>query len=198
MANTNAPNGFSPVRRQDGAQWMASDNVYQIDPTNATPIYYGDVVSMGADGYIVKATAGTVTILGVFIGAEFTPNNNTTNAIVNYHKTWPGSGVAGGSGGTVRAFVIDDPMCVFNVQAGGTAIAFANLFANVQFNNGTPNTATGLSGAYVESPAVTTTLPFRVVGFVESPGIGYDNTSAYNRVYVKMNNQEFNILGGKA
>ena len=87
---------------------------------------------------------------------------------------------------------------MFLVQAGGTAIGFADIDANVQFNLGTGNALTQLSGAYVESANTTNTLPFRVVALADSPpGVnGSDSTSAYNNLYVTFNNQDFKSLTG--
>jgi hypothetical protein len=74
--------------------------------------------------------------------------------------------------------------------AGGTAIGLADMGLNIQFNLGTGNASTGISGAYVESPAVTATLPFRIIGFIESPpgANGTDIASAYNQIIVGFNN----------
>ncbi len=65
-------------------------------------------------------------------------------------------------------------------------------------NLGTGNALSGQSGAYVESPAATNTLPFRVIGLVTSPpGLnGTDSTTGYNDILVTFNYQDFKSLDG--
>ena len=59
----------------------------------------------------------------------------------------------------------------------------------IQLNVGTGNTSTGISGMYVETPATTATLPFRVVALLTDPpgANGTDYTSAYNQIIVAFN-----------
>jgi len=62
--------------------------------------------------------------------------------------------------------------------------------SNATIGGGTGNTATGISGMYVESPNTTVTLPFRIVGLVSSPP-GANGTyiaAAYNQIIVAFNN----------
>lgn len=192
MANTNAPNGFTFAYNIDGRTQNAAEAARKIDPTYATPIYIGDPVTSDTSGFIIRAAAGTTQIAGIFKGCSF--YNPSTGTIQRGY--WPGVSI--GSTGTVNAQIINDPSAVFEVQAGGTAIGFAHIDANVQFNLGTGNASTQLSGAYVESPAATNTLPFRVVSLKEAPpgANGSDSTSAYNRLYVAFNYQDFKSLDG--
>lgn len=182
MANTNAPFGFRQYRGT-GSVPTYEQSVRKIASGNTTKIYFGDAVVPLATGYIAQATAGTTPLAGVFAGCKYVSTSQKRTVWSNY---WPGADATG----DVEAYVIDDPNAQFEVQAGGTAIGFADLGLNVQLNVGTGNTATGISGMYVESPAVTATLPFRLVGFVEAPpgSAGTDITSAYNRVVVAFNN----------
>lgn len=182
MANTNAPFGFRQYRGLGSAPTY-EQSVRLVKSDNTTAIYFGDPVSNLNTGYITRATAGTAQISGIFAGCKYLSTSQKRTVWSNY---WPGSDAAA----DVEAYIIDDPNAQFLVQAGGTAIGLADMGLNIQFNLGTGNASTGISGAYVESPAVTATLPFRIIGFdVDPPGSnGTDITSAYNYVIVAFNN----------
>jgi hypothetical protein len=182
MANTNAAFGFRQYRGLGSAPTY-EQSVRLIKSDYGTAIYFGDPITPLSTGYIARAAAGTAQIGGIFAGCKYLSTVMKRTVWSNYY---PGSDAAA----DVEAYVIDDPNAQFMVQAGGTAIGLADLGLNVQFNLGTGNSSTGISGAYVESPAVTATLPFRLVGFVQDPpgAPGTDIASAYNRVIVAFNN----------
>jgi hypothetical protein len=182
MANTNAPFGFKQVKGTGSAPTY-EQNVRKIASNNSTAIFFGDAVIPLSTGYIAQATASTVRMEGIFVGCKYTSTSQKRTVWSNY---WPGSDATG----DVEAYVVDDPNAQFLVQAGGTAIGFANIGEYIQLNVGTGSTATGISGMYVESPNTTVTLPFRVVGLVESPpgANGTDIASAYNQIIVAFNN----------
>jgi len=182
MANTNTPFGFKEYRGM-GSGPTYEQSVRLIKSDNTTAVYFGDPVSNLNTGYITRATAGTAQISGIFAGCKYLSTSQKRTVWSNY---WPGSDASA----DVEAYIIDAPNAQFIVQAGGTAIGLADMGLNIQFNLGTGNADTGISGAYVESPAVTATLPFRIIGFVESPpgANGTDITSAYNQIIVGFNN----------
>ena len=185
MANTNAPFGFRQYRGTGSAPTY-EQTTRKIDGTtpNTTKIFFGDAVIPLNTGYITQATASTVPLAGVFAGCKYVSTSQKRTVWSNY---WGG----GDATGDVEAYVISDPNAQFVVQAGGTPIGFADLGLNVQINLGTGgNTATGISGMYVENPAGTISLPFRLVGFVEAPpgANGTDIATAYNQVIVAFNN----------
>ena len=182
MANTNAPFGFREYRGM-GSGPTYEQSVRLIKSDNTTAIYFGDPVSNLNTGYITRATAGTAQIAGIFVGCKYLSTSQKRTVWSNY---WPGADASA----DVEAYIVDDPNAQFVVQAGGTAIGLADMGLNIQFNLGTGNSSTGISGAYVESPAVTATLPFRIIGFIESPpgANGTDITSAYNQIIVGFNN----------
>lgn len=182
MANTNAPFGFRQYRGL-GAAPTYEQSVRKIASGDGTAIYFGDPVANVNTGYITRATAGTAQIAGIFAGCKYLSTSQKRTVWSNY---WPGSDASSDP----EAYIIDDPNAQFVVQAGGTAIGLADMGLNIQFNLGTGNANTGISGAYVESPAVTATLPFRIVGFItEPPGAnGTDIASAYNQIIVGFNN----------
>lgn len=191
MPNINAPFGFRQYRGLGSAPTY-EQSVRAVAAGDTTAIYFGDPVTNLTTGYVTRATAGTSPITGIFAGCKYLSTSQKRTVWSNY---WPGSDATG----DVEAYIIDDPNAQFVVQAGGTAIAFADLGLNIQFNLGTGNAQTGVSGAYVELPAVTATLPFRIIGFVQNPpgANGTDITSAYNLVIVGFNNvtSRFNGAG---
>lgn len=192
MPNLNAPFGFQQYRGA-GSSPTYEQVTARIDPANTQPIFTGDPVSYRspANGYIVESVAGTAPVLGIFVGCKFTSVSNKSVVWRNY---WPGSDAVG----DVEAYVITDPNAQFLVQAGGAAIGQDKVGQNVQLNPGVGNTATGISGAFVENPAVTATLPFRIVGLVRTPpgANGTDITDAYNKVIVSFNNAVSRANGG--
>ena len=191
MANVAAPFGFQWTGTVDGAPSFRSSSRL-IDPTNSTPIYWGDAVvphtSVSLTGYIQQATASTVVMAGIFYGCQYF--SISQRKLVN-SRYWPGTTTDVVSGTQITAFVCDDPLAVFRVQAGGSNIATSALWENVQLNVGTGSTSTGFSGMYVESPANTSTLPFRIFGFPTTPpgANGTDQASAYNIIHVVFNNE---------
>ena len=182
MANTNAPFGFRQYRGLGSAPTY-EQSVRLIKSDNTTAVYFGDPVANLNTGYITQASAGTAQIAGIFAGCKYLSTSQKRTVWSNY---WPGSDASA----DVEAYIIDDPNAQFVVQAGGTAIGLADMGLNIQFNLGTGNSSTGISGAYVESPAVTATLPFRIIGFITQPpgANGTDITSAYNQIIVGFNN----------
>jgi hypothetical protein len=185
MANTSAPFGFRQVSGTGSAPTYEQVTM-SIASNNSTAIYYGDAVvpvTGSATGYIKQATASTVALAGIFYGCKYTSTSQKRTVWSNY---WPGSDATG----NVDAYVVNDPNAKFVVQAGGTNVGFATIGQNIQLNVGTGNSASGISGMYVESPATTATLPFRVVDVVTAPpgANGSDSTAAYNYVIVQFNN----------
>jgi len=185
MANTQAPFGF---RQYSGIGTTPTFEqvVMKIASTNSTPIFFGDAVvpvTGSVTGYIQQATAGTVALAGIFIGCKYLSVAQKRTVWSNY---WPGSD----ANGDVEAYVISDPNAVFLVQGGNAALGLSAVGQNIQLVVGTGNTATGVSGMYVQGTGTTATLPFRVVGLkTDPPGVnGTDTTTAYNYVLVQFNN----------
>lgn len=191
MANTSAPFGFL----QDAG--TGSTPTYEIATRkaqyNASAIYSGDPVTSQTDGTIAISSAGTTQIDGIFNGCKYLSTSQKKTTWNNY---WPGSDVA--SSNYVECYVIQDPNAQFLVQSGATGLTLADVGANVQFNIGTPSTVTGQSGAYIESPNTTPTLPFRVKEIVTSPVLGFTNPveGAYALAYVAFNNVDTKSLTG--
>lgn len=197
MANTNAPFGFRPSRRYDGAAPNYTFTYYQILSSYSTTIGTGDVVKITNTGVtgpyaaVQLAAASDTSILGVFFGCEY---YDTAQQKLLFMPQWTGPSTAAG---TVVAKVIDDPNMIFEVQASGAAITAASVGLNAKFTgNGAPNSLTGISTAALDSAnvAVTATFPFRIVSLSQYGQ--NDNTSSYNIVEVKMNTSIMNQTTG--
>jgi hypothetical protein len=192
MATTAAPYGLKPVKRADGMAYAGATSQYLIDPAGeATNLFYGQVVHIGADGYIALSTAtgadGTTNALptgtaltgslGVFVGCEYV-NDQGQPTFAQYYP----SGTS--NGGAIRAYVVDDPNVLFQVQADG-AMDQSDIGANTFFaaaqSTSTGNTATGNSTSAVDATTKTTTAAFRIVAAVSPIG------DAFPDLLVKLN-----------
>jgi hypothetical protein len=190
MSATAAPYGLRPVKRADGMPYAGAVSHYLIDPAGeGTNLFYGQVVYVGADGYIALVTAsgadGTTNAfpagttltgaIGVFVGCSYI---NAQGQQI-YSQYYPS-----GTTGVVTAFVVDDPNVLFQAQADG-AVAQADLGTNTTFaavqSTSTGSTRTGNSTSALDATVATTTMPFRIVGFVSTPG------DAYTDILVKFN-----------
>lgn len=199
MANTFAPFGFRPTGTivSNAVNFGYSVTPYVISSGNASPIYFGDPVTLPNTGFIVRSTAGATTIAGVFAGCTYL---STSQQRTVWSPYWPGSDAASNP----TAWVVDDPNTIFLAQVGnssgggagvaGGPVTQADVPSNVQFALGTANTITGYSGAYVDyntTPAGTATLPFRLLNLLPTADIRTDNTTAGNLVLVTFNAQMF-------
>lgn len=109
MANTDAPFGFKPVRKINGA-WLGETNPYPIASAYGTSIYRGDPVGALADGTIGRAAAGSQA-RGVFWGVEYVDSTGE----VKFQSYWTAS-TATLNSVAATAYVIDDPFVVFEIQ----------------------------------------------------------------------------------
>jgi len=201
VANVFAPFGFMPVRRQDGASWSANQTQYQISFDNTHHLYQGDVCTLLSTGFIDTIAPGTVPVLGIFNGCSYV---SAAQSRLVFTNQYPGGDQI--TNGVVNASVYDDPNLVFMVQTGYSSTGSgpatrAMIGMNAQYANGTGNTLSGISGAYLDltvPPAVTSTLPFRILSLVTDPpgSNGSDTTTAFNYVLVMWNNEFFRQLAG--
>jgi hypothetical protein len=201
MATTAAPYGLRPVKRADGLPYAGATTQYLIDPAGeGTNLFNGQVVHIGADGYIALSTAtgadGTTNALptgttltgslGVFVGCEYI---NAQGQLI-FSQYYPS-----GTTGVVKAYVVDDPNVLFQAQMDGVidqSDIGANTFFAAAQSTSTGSTKTGNSTSAVESTTVTTTAAFRIVSAVSPIG------DAFPDVLVKFNpgyNSSTNAVG---
>ena len=193
MASVASPYGLRPINRVDGMPYAGATQTFLIDPAGeATNIFYGQVVIIGADGYLAISTATGADIttnnlggsgigaIGVFVGCSFVNAQGQTM----YSQYYPS-----GTTGVVTAKVITDPSVAFQAQLDGsgaqTVLGTNTFFAAVQ-STSTGSTSTGNSTSALESTVVTTAAAFRIVGFVEVQGFSAIG-DAFTDVLVKFN-----------
>lgn len=196
MANISAPFGFSQYSGTGSAPTY--EQVVGFCAYNTAAMYFGDPVFQNADGSIYPTTPGTGILAGIFVGCKYLSVSQKRTVWSNF---WGAADVA--STNTVEVYVVNDPNAKFLAQVGGstsTGLAATDIGANVQFAYGTPNTMSGVSGAYIDitvTPTTTATLPFKVVSLVTSPpGANGTASGAYNYAVVAFNNVSTKTLTG--
>ena len=187
MATTAAPYGLKAVNLVGGQPYAGSTRQLKIASGYAANIYNGSVVSIVAAGTVEIVSevgsnadafpAGTV---GVFVACSYTDPNTKQKLFSQY---WPTGTVAADA----VAYVIDDPDVVFQIQADDT-LAQTALGINIPVVNPTAgSTTTGNStmAADASAIAVTDTLAFKIIDFVDSTTSSVGDT--YTDVLVKFN-----------
>lgn len=137
MANSQKPMGLNPSRMLGGTPFNNSQNRYRILKNYATAIFQGDLVATSSNGTIIRATATTNPVVGVFNGVFYTDPTTQKPTWKNYY---PGSI----SANNIIANVIDDPNVVYTIAANAS---FPNtaLFANYSIVATAGSTASGVS-----------------------------------------------------
>ena len=194
MANKDAPFGLRYVRNLQGNYNSSGQSRYRIttaDATNTTNIYQGDIVTQDTAGIvtrIARAEGGSATsaiILGVFNGCFFT---DPTTSKPTFSNRWPGNAAT-----DAIAFIYDDPMDVFEIQADA-AFPVADLFGNFDIvdNTGTGSTDSGISFVEldVSTGATTATLPLKALDISGDPE-NSDVSTANTNVLVTLQNHLF-------
>ena len=193
MAATASPYGLRPINRIDGMPYAGATQTFLIDPAGeGTNIFYGQVVIIGADGYLAISTATGADIttnnlggsgigaIGVFVGCQYV---NAQGQVIN-SQYYPS-----GTTGVVTAKVITDPSVAFQAQldgSGAQSVLGTNTFFAAVQSTSTGSTTTGNSTSALESTVQTTAAAFRIVGFVEIQGFSAIG-DAYTDVLVKFN-----------
>ena len=188
MASTASPYGLRPVNRIDGMPYAGATSQFLIDPAGeGTNLFYGQVVIIGADGYIALSTASGADItannlggngvgaIGVFVGASYI---NAQGQQI-YGQYYPS-----GTTGVVTAYVITDPNVAFQAQLSGSGaqtVLGTNTFFTAVQSTSTGSTSTGNSTSSLSVSVQTAAAAFRIVGFVSTPG------DAFTDVLVKFN-----------
>lgn len=202
MANNFAPFGFSQISGVGSSPTY--EQIAGFAAYNAGAMYFGDPITRNtADGSLIPVASlspVTAILAGVFVGCKYLSVSQKKTVWGNY---WPGSDVANGN--TVEVYYINDPNARFLVQVGGSTtvgITAAYIGFNCQYLYGTPNTASGLSGAYIDetqTPTTTATWPFKIVNTYTAGAPGSNGTSvgAYNYLIVGFNNVETKTLTGQ-
>lgn len=176
MANTNAPQGFKPTRHLGGGVIRA--NEYLINTSGTTgfndAIGSGDPVILNADGTIEIAAAGA-TVTGIFNGCQYLASDGS----VQFSRNWVAS-TAVKTGSQIQAYVYDDPMIAYEIQANTAASTDVGVVCD--FVVGTVNATTGQSATYADV-SDTTGGSLRILRLVPRP----DNAwGAYAKIEVQI------------
>jgi hypothetical protein len=190
MANKDAAFGMKPVKMIGGAPYTGGTSRYRIAANYDTAIFQGDMVAQVTGGTVeVHADGGTVPIVGVFNGCEYTDPTTGEQKYSNYYP-------ASTNASDIIAFVIDDPNVVFEIQAD-SAFPIADLFGNFDIvYTSSGSTVTGISGAElkVADGATGTSLSIKAIDISEDPE-NDDVSSANTNVYVVIQNHIFGVKG---
>ena len=195
MAATASPYGLRPINRIDGMPYAGATSQFLIDPAGeGTNIFYGQVVIIGADGYIAISTATGADIttnnlggngigaIGVFVGASYI---NAQGQQI-YGQYYPS-----GTTGVVTAYVITDPFVTFQAQLSGSGaqtVLGTNTFFTAVQSTSTGSTQTGNSTSSLSASVQAGAAAFRIVGFASTPG------DAFTDVLVKFNPSAHSFL----
>ena len=190
MANQDAAFGMRPVKMIGGAPWTGGQSRYRIAANYGTSIFQGDMVMQVTGGTVeIHADGGTVPIVGVFNGCQYTDPTTGEQVFSNYYP-------ASTNASDIIAFIVDDPMVVFEVQANA-AFPIADLFGNFDIVYTTAgSTVTGISGAElnVGDGGTGTTLSVKAIDISEDPE-NSDVSSANTNVLVTIQNHIFGVKG---
>ena len=190
MANKDAAFGCKPVRMMGGAPYSGGQSRYRIASGVTTPLFQGDLVTQLTAGVLGRHVAtGTVPIIGVFNGVQYTDPTTGEQVFKNFY---PGSV----SASDIIANVIDDPDVVFELQADDT-FPVADLFGNFDIVDGSTvgDTKSGRSNLELDvtTGATTATLPLKALDISQDPN-NSDVASANTNVLCVIQNH---IMGQK-
>jgi len=173
MAATETPYGLRPVKRVDGMPYAGAVSEYLIDPAGvANNIFNGSIVQLTTAGYVELAdgTGADITTnnfggngigaLGVFVGCEYV---NAQGQVI--HSQYYPSGTTG----VVKAYVVDDPMVMFQAQLDGTGsqaiLGAITKLPAAQNATTSGSTTTGNSNVAIDATTQTTVGGLLIVGF---------------------------------
>ena len=189
MANQQGNFGFRPVLMLGSAYQGQGQQQMTIASNETNSIFMGDPVVLNANGSISRGSSAGAELVGVFNGCMYTDPTSGEQVFSNYYP-------ASTNAADIIAFVIDDPMVVFEIQA---AIAFpiADLFGNFDIVYTTAgSTKTGISGAelQVTDGGTGTTLSVKAIDISEDPA-NSDVGAAHTNVLVTIQNHLYGIKG---
>jgi len=183
--------GLAPVKNGDGGSIRANNfcdgNGYRIAATAPTAYFEGDLCTL-TNGLLVTdmGSATTGTVIGAFYGAEYVDNSSGD---VKFVRSIAASTVAKAK---FKAYVYDNPYCIFKIQADqtSTALTAAMVGANLQIvASPSGSTTTFKSGLVADSDteAVTQGFPLQFLGSAEAPDGSYTSAGTAMDILVKIN-----------
>jgi hypothetical protein len=182
MPNVDAAFGLLPVGVLGGGT-PQRNSAYRIASGYGSNIFTGSLVkSTGTTKQIALAAPGDRAV-GVFIGCEYVDANGDTR----FSPYWPASTTLK-TGTECIAYVVDDPLAVFEVQASlGFALADIGAVADVTAEAGV--TRTGKSTMKLDSATISATgsAQLKILDLVRRPDNEIGN---YARALVMINEHE--------
>lgn len=210
MALVNKPTGFSPVGNLLGGKWNEQGRLYAIPTSDTTNSYaIGDCVmsKSGSDANGVRniqkwggATTTSALPLGIIVGIRVAdPGVSLVGNSLSLEKSYI---PAGTRTSTRYVYVVDDPFVLFEAQFDSTGATQAQLSMNAAVTiSAADQTSLANSAPFSDmvltGPAVTATLPIRLLGAVQRPDNVLNGSSAtpYIRVLCKFNYHEYGTIG---
>ena len=182
MANQDAPFGFRAVRMQGSAPSSNGQTQYLIANGYNTAIFQGDPVEVVAGGTLNVANGAADVMVGVFNGVEYVDSTTKKPTFANFHLANTTA-----SDGIIKAFVIDDPNQLFEIQVSG-AFTNADIGATANLTYTAGSTHSGTSKVEVNSSTFGTgaNTAVKVVGLSGDPE-NQDTTSNNANIIVKIN-----------
>jgi hypothetical protein len=183
--------GLAPVKNGDGGSVRANNfcdgNGYRIAATAPTAFFEGDLCTL-ASGLLITdmGSASTGTVVGAFYGAEYQDNSSGD---VKFVRSIAVSTVAKAK---FKAYVYDNPYCIFKIQADqdSTALDATHTGANLQIvASPSGSTTTFKSGLVADSSTQNTTqgFPLQFLGSAEAPDGSYTSAGTVMDILVKIN-----------
>lgn len=198
MANTSRVNGFRVVKHTNGSPYNGQANIYYV-ASAADEILAGDVVKLGgsadANGIPTADLAGATDVpVGVVLGimqSKFDPVGKMTTGAVALDLPAAAQIAASGSG---YILVADSPDIVLEGETSNGTPAAVDIGLNVKHANAARTSSTVTSPATIDigTIATTSTLNFRLLGFVQRPG---NEIGASAKMLVGFNVHQFGSVG---
>lgn len=186
MSAVSNPYGMRPAYSPQG-QAAARGLVGGIASGYAANLLRGQPVTLGTDGTIVAASAGTNDFYGVFAGVSYVD----ANGILQSSDKWvSGTTYTGGAASPTIAWVWDDPNMVFSIQADGSLAS--SVGGQVNFSNITAgSTVVGLSTCTVNASGLTTSGQGQLRIVALDPAVGNAWGDAFTAVQVQFARSQY-------
>jgi len=181
MANTDRPNGFTPVSTLFGGPYTGN-SMKRFSVTNN--LFMGDLVNLASDstpsgsgayGNVDRCAAVTDTILGVVVGWE--PNPNAQENL--YHT----------ASATYAVFIAPIQDVILEAQSDDATMVQADVGLNIDATFTAGSVVTGLSNMEINgnTAAVTAGLQFKIVGMVDRADNDITDAIANQRFLLTVN-----------
>ncbi len=183
MASSATPYGARPIGTLSASgSFTSKTRLLEIASGYATAIFNGDFVTLVAAGTVEKDTGTTLSCCGIFLGCQYT---DAGSGQLTFSTQWPATTVAADA----KAFVLDDPGVIMQMQADGP-ITLTQRGLNAAVIQTAGSTLIGKSKVAMDSgtataPAGTSTLPLRIIDFVDGPDSAVGD--GFTDVIVKFN-----------